>query len=179
MRRAGPRTAFLLLLLHAQPPAGLPAPPPPESTLVEKVEVILVETLVRATDRKGNPITDLKLEEIQVEEGGDPRRVGYFEPFLSRGHEGAQAESTRAAPLYDASGQEVPRGETAVLPPRPSRRIVLAFDVVNSKIRVRNAWKGAALDWVRSSMTEDDRVGIVVFRNVPEWIQRMTNWLTV
>jgi len=163
-----------LLLLFAFP-ARFSAAPPAQPTLVEKVEVILVETLVRATDRKGNPVTDLKPEEIQVEEGGDPRRLAYFEPFLSRGHEAAQAESTRAAPLYDAGGQQVARGEATVLPPRPSRRIVLAFDVVNSKIRVRNAWKGAALDWVKTSMTADDRVGIVVFRTVPEWIQRMTN----
>ena len=41
------------------------------------------EIQVLVTDRAGNPITDLSLDEIRVTEGGDDRKVAFVEPFAT------------------------------------------------------------------------------------------------
>lgn len=170
MRRAAHAAAALALALSQT----LAADAAPE--LTERVEVVLAETVVSATDRKGDPVRDLKPDEIEVSEGGDARRIAFFEPFLSKGRLAASESEALAAPLYDAGGREVARDpRTTVAPAQPSRTIVLAFDVVNSKIRIRNAWRSAALLWVRNSMKPGDRVGVVVSKNVPEWIVPITS----
>lgn len=165
----------LALVAPAMPAAQAPPPSAPRPVLEERVEVLLVETVVRVSDRKGNPLPGLTREDVEVSEGGDPRRVGYFEPFLSQRTEVGIGDRAPVAALYDETGTAVASTEATVLPPRPARRIVIAFDVANSKIRSRRRWKEAAHEWVASSVTDADRVGVVVLRNVPEWIQPMTN----
>jgi len=151
------------------------AAPDPQPAIEEHVEVLLVETVVRAADRRGGPLVGLTREDVEVSEGGDARRVAYFEPFLSQGHEITTEDGTPTATLYDTTGAPVERAPVRIVPPRPARRIVLAFDVNNSKVRTREGWKRAAAAWVGASMTDADRVGVVVLRAVPEWVQPMTN----
>ena len=58
----------------------------------------------------------------------------------------------------------------AVAPPRPTRRIVLAFDPRNSRFPIREEWREAAMDWVRESMKPEDVVSMVVLRSYPDWV---------
>lgn len=148
-----------------------PAETPQDSGIVEEEVVRLYELKVRATDRKGRPITDLTAEEIRVLEGGKARRLAYFEPLARRSTELLRTEDLeKLAPVYDQSGNETRPDPSAVLPPAPQRRIVLTFDPRNSKASIRDDWRDAALHWVENGMREGDRVAVVVLRTFPDWI---------
>ena len=66
-----------------------------------------------------------------------------------------------------------------VLPARAVRRVILAFDVKNSKLNIREKWRQAAEDWVRNEMRDDDLVGVVVFRSYPFWLVHFSSDKTV
>jgi VWFA-related protein len=55
--------------------------PVAESGVEETVRVVLVQLPLIATDRKGNPITDLRAEEIIVKQGRRRLTVEYLEPI--------------------------------------------------------------------------------------------------
>jgi VWFA-related protein len=147
----------------------------PQPPLVEHVEVRLVEVVVRVVDRQGRPVTDVTASDVKVHEGGDERRVAYFEAASTKGPDLAGGTSTPATALYDAAGHEVQsKAAAVVLPAKPRRRVVLAFDASNSKVRRRAEWKTSARAWIESSMQPDDQVSIVTFKTVPIWIQPPT-----
>lgn len=150
-------------------------PADPRPLLQEHLEVRLVEVVVRVVDRAGNPVTDVTPAELKVQEGGEERRVAYFEAAASRGPDLASGAPAPPTALYDATGHEVQSGTgTVVLPPKPRRRVVLAFDVSNSKIRRRAEWKASAKAWIETSMRPDDQVSIVTFKTVPIWVRPPT-----
>jgi len=69
--------------IHAQqptPPAPRPAQPPasPDQQPVFRVGINTVRVDVIVTDNKGNPVTDLKLEDFQIEEDGKPQKPETF-----------------------------------------------------------------------------------------------------
>lgn len=133
--------------------------------VVERVEVRLVEAVFRVTDRKGRPLEGLLPTEVEVREGGETREVAFVEPFLAS----ERGPATSIVTLYDGDGRAVPEAETPVLPPRPARRFVLAFDLENSRARARPEWGKAAAAWIRSSLRPGDRVAVVLLRSTPEW----------
>ena len=47
--------------------------------LTEKVEVHLAEVQILLTDKRGNPITDLKRNEIHVFENGEEKKIAFLE----------------------------------------------------------------------------------------------------
>jgi len=159
----------------AAPPAPQPDPVA-DSGIEERVDVQLVELVVRIADRQGRAIPDVRADEIRVLEGGRERRVAYLAPIAAGGPEAHLGEAEDAAVLYDASGEAVRSEETVVVrPPKSQRRVFLVFDVANSKFRSRDNWRDAALLWVQSSMLPDDRVGIAVLKNNVRWLQRPTS----
>ncbi len=169
-------------LFRPQPPPEEPADdpqdgeePPMDSGLVERAEVALAEFKVLVTDRRGRPIVDLKPEEIRVFEGGVEQKLAYLEPVTGgRPRPTGTAEIPPPAMLYTSEGEAVASEPEAVLPPKPVRRVVLAFDVRNSKLNARDTWKEAALEWLIEGMQPEDLVGIVVFRSYPDWVVEFT-----
>lgn len=162
----------------AQEPGKTPADAsaPVESGVEARVDVRLVERVVRIEDRKKRAITDVHADEIRVTEGGRERRVAYLVPIADGGPEARLDVATDAAVLYDAGGAPVESDDAiAVRPPRSQRRVFFVFDVANSKLRSRDDWTDAALVWIQAAMRPDDRVGIVVLRNRVEWLQLPTN----
>jgi len=60
-----------------QDPAAKPQNPPPEQPVFRTgINTVRVDVIV--TDRQGNPVTDLKLEEFQIEEDGKPQKPETF-----------------------------------------------------------------------------------------------------
>jgi VWFA-related protein len=59
-------------------PAPAPAQPPADSQPVFRTGINFVRVDVIVTDRKGEPVTDLKLEEFQIEEDGKPQKPETF-----------------------------------------------------------------------------------------------------
>lgn len=152
---------------RAEPPSS-----PLPSTLDEHVNVHLIQAKILVTDREGRPIRDLRPEEVTVLEGKKRQRLAYFESWSGGNRDPALALSAaRPGELYTRTGQAV-RAEDRVIPtPKPTRRVVLAFDVRNSKLRVREEWRSAAETWVRQSMRGDDQVAVVLLQNYPLWVQ--------
>jgi VWFA-related protein len=137
--------------------------------LQEKVEVTLVEVVVRATDRDGAPVRTLLPEDLRVTEGREPRNVAFVEPFLGTGRSAAPPTA-----LYDAAGSAVAPTTVPVAAPLPARRFVLAFDVANSRARARTAWKEAAAGWLRDGARPGDRFAVVLLGSGPEWVRTFT-----
>ena len=150
-------------------------PPPAQSSLEERVKVQLVEIKILVTDRQGRPVTDLRPEEVRVLQKGVEQKLAYLERLSQRTHDVPGIETPPPSPVYTADGAKVESDVAAVLPPRPVRRVIFAFDVRNSKIRVRDDWREAALAWVRDSMQPEDQAGVVVFTTYPEWILKLTD----
>jgi len=178
-------TTFLLLLsstvlAFSQEPSGSGKPDPRdlpiETDVVEKVRVELAEVRVLVTDRRGNPITDLKPEEIRVLEGGTPQKLAYLDNVGSTRFAGASDDSQPPATVYTQMGETVEAGSAEdVMPAKAMRRVILAFDVSNSKLNIREKWRVAAEEWVRTKMQPDDLVGVVVIRNYPLWLVDFTS----
>jgi len=149
---------------------------PIETDVVEEVAVELAEVSVLVTDRRGNAIVDLKPEEITVFENGKPQRLAYVDNVGGTRFAGKIDDASPPAAVYDRQGQMVDAGEIdAVLPARAVRRVVLAFDVKNSKLNVREKWRQAGEDWVRDEMRDDDLVAVVLFRSYPYWLVNFTS----
>jgi len=171
---------FLALPLFAQDsgPAKKrdPRDLPVETDVVEEVAVELAEVGVLVTDRRGNAIADLKPEEITVYENGKPQRLAYVDNVGGTRFAGKLDDAPPPAATYDREGKMADAGAIdAVMPARAVRRIVLAFDVKNSKLNIREKWRQAAEDWVRDEMRDDDLVGVVVFRSYPFWLVPFTS----
>ena len=146
--------------------------PPVESGIQEKIQVVLIEFKLLVTDKAGRPVTDLRPEEVKVLENGDVQELAFVESWLTvRSDSALGLEGSVAATAYSPTGEEVRPGHVAeVPPPKPSRRIMMAFDVRNSRIRIREEWRKAATTWVNTHMGPDDLVSVIVVRNYPEWV---------
>lgn len=68
---------------------------PTPSDLTERVRVQLVQLPIQATDRHGNPIVDLKPEEVLVKDRGRTVRVAYLEPLRRDPNERAPLPDVR------------------------------------------------------------------------------------
>ena len=62
----------------AQPPPAQRPPAPPDQQPVFRAGINTVRVDVIVTDRQGNPVTDLKLEDFQIEEDGKPQKPETF-----------------------------------------------------------------------------------------------------
>jgi len=62
----------------AQPPPAQQPPAPPDQQPVFRAGINTVRVDVIVTDRQGNPVTDLKLEDFQIEEDGKPQKPETF-----------------------------------------------------------------------------------------------------
>ena len=62
----------------AQPPPAQQPPAPPDQQPVFRAGINTVRVDVIVTDRQGNPVTDLKLEDFQIEEDGKPKKPETF-----------------------------------------------------------------------------------------------------
>ena len=61
---------------QAQTPADKPAPTPEQPIFRGGINTVRVDVIV--TDRQGNPVSDLKLEDFQIEEDGKPQKPETF-----------------------------------------------------------------------------------------------------
>jgi VWFA-related protein len=172
--------SILLVLLAAGPVRGSDEqaqekPPPLKSSVSEHVEVQLVELKVTVSDRRGNPVSDIRPDEVTVREGGKPQRLAFFEPVAFREIVTGEEAPMEPAPVYDAQGGVTQGSVETVRPPKPVRRIIFVFDPRNSRMSARDDWKLAAQEWVREKKLPDDEVGVVVLRGLPEWIGPLTS----
>lgn len=179
LRRIWP-AAFCLLLagggvapLHAQDQARAE---PQDSGVTESVQVVLIEFKLLVTDKNGNPITDLRPDEVKVFENGVAQDVASVDSwFTSVSDSDRGTEVSVPVPVYSPTG-EVQEGRLVVVPPpQPVRRVFFVFDIKNSRLRIREDWRAAAIEWASTKATPQDASSVVVLRTYPQWVLRSSS----
>jgi VWFA-related protein len=130
-----------------QPPAGDQPPAPP--TFKAGIDFVRVDVIV--TDKKGNPVVDLKAEDFEVFEDGDRQTVESFKLFKID----EITESTPPRPIRSLFDEE---SEAQ----RPDVRL-FAFFLDDYHVRRGNAMRTRTMlaDFVRRTIAPQDMVGIM------------------
>lgn len=148
-------TAMLLfcVLSAAAQDAAPTATPPPED--VVKISTNLIQIDVTVTDKKGNPVRDLRPDEIEVYENGKRQDVTAFS-FVESGQ-----RTIRNAP----STKGKPAGP--ILPPQPvrpenvRRTVALVVDDLTLSFGSANRVQHAVKKFVNEQMQDGDLVAII------------------
>lgn len=133
-------------------------PRPVESGVQETVRVILVQLPLLAMDRKGNPITDLRADEIVVKDGRRKLEVEYLVPLRPETLETGALPPVR---LY----VDAPGGWRAPLRSTDAQPEYVAFfvDVENDDNLRRQEAMDRALAFVRNDLDPSARVAVLSF----------------
>lgn len=157
-----PLSLVLAALLASPAGAVDPKPAPPaDAGLVERVTVQLVQLNFVAVDRKGNPVTDLRPDDLEVFEDGERQTVAFLQPYYSRDNV-TDRPSEKVPPLLPPEpepGTPVPAYE----PVETGRWLVLFFDLYTASQRTRLESIEAARTFLGSELNRGDRVAVVAF----------------
>jgi VWFA-related protein len=188
-----PRATLLVILLLLSLPGRTQEAPdgttdsstPLPTDLVERVEVRLRQINFLALDRRGNPVADLKPEEIEVRQSGEPQEIAFLdryrrEPLLagtSAGAQPARPESSGEAPATPSAGSQNPEEEISAPPPARTRGrwLVLFFDNYLSDPLTRQLALESSREFLAQRVEPNDLVQVVVFDGKLEVIQPFTN----
>ena len=142
---------------------GATAPPP---AFQERVSVVLRRIDFLALDRKGQPITDLKKEELRLWEDGDPQTVDQILPAHEReAVEAATAVPAGAvAPGKPDAGAPAPPAATGAFPsaPRVGRWIILLIDAKNLSYQSRVLAGPSLKTFVEKEVRPEDQVSLMI-----------------
>jgi VWFA-related protein len=141
----------------AQTTTSREAPP----TFPAQVEQVKVDVVV--TDKKGEPVTGLKKEDLEIYENGTLQTIVSFDAV-----EVPAAPEAKLAPRSPVS--------TNVSPDRrqPGRTFVIFFDDIHLSPFTAQRAKAAAADFLRTGVREGDRVTLVAAGGGAWWSTRMT-----
>lgn len=158
--------AFSLLTLLA---AGSgPADDPKDSGLVEDVEVSLIQRTLLAFDRDGLPVTDLRPEEIVVEDRGDPHAVA----FLDRRDAPPDENPVTARVMLDLPGGPAAPVESA---PGEPRCYVILLDLVNRPMFGADEIQDQLQRFVGTSFRPEELVSVLSYSGELEMELPFTN----
>ncbi len=132
---------------------------PPVGSVEEQVSIHLLEIPVVALDRKENPITDLRAEEIVVKLRGRRQRVAFLQPAI------APAEALPPELADVRLHVDAPGGAESVVPAvgREPRYIVLLVDVEHDSKLNRPRALESALRFVRNDMQPGDFAAVLSY----------------
>ena len=138
---------------------GGQASPPGQKPLAHEVSVTLKLIQVYVTDKKGDPVSDLKREDFIVTDGGRPVTVTDFEryvlpPLPERGAK--RAESPQPVEAAAATGPAARPPST----PAISRKYILFFDFAYNNPRGFKKGKEAALHFLDKTVHPGDEVAL-------------------
>jgi VWFA-related protein len=170
------RTQFLLAVLlgvHgtvslAQQPASLPSPTPiptpvparqsqqPDADEVVRITTNLVQVDAVVTDRNGNPVTDLKPEEVRIFEDERQQKITHFSFINAAGSETANASKPTS---LDKSSPAPP--PIALKPEQVRRTIAIVVDDLGLSFQSTSSVRNALRKFVDEQMQPGDLVAII------------------
>ena len=158
-----PLTLLAATSLGASPQTP-PAPAAP-STFPAQIEQVTVDVVV--TDSKGQPVTDLKRENLEIYEDGVRQPIASFDLFQV-------APAPPAAAATPAAVATPPRLSTnADAEEQGGRTFVIAFDDMHLRARTAQQAKAAVAEFLRTETREGDRVTLVATSGGVWWTARM------
>lgn len=119
-----------------------------EETAIFRSDTTLVEFTVTALDKDGNPVTDLKPEEISIRENGDDRGIAFF-----RFEGGKQEEKPPQLPLGTFSNRP------AVAPGPPRNITAILLDRLNTEPQDQVFAREQVMAYLKD-LEPDTRVGV-------------------
>jgi VWFA-related protein len=155
------RRAFVLPILAVFAGAAPSADTPIKTGVEEHVEVQLVQLNFIATDGKGNPVPGLTTDDVEITEGGAPRRLAFVQPYYER------RGTAQKAPA--------PAGPSASVAVSPGRWIVFVVDNYASSQGTKLRAVQALQQFVTKDMAPGDRAAIVAFTGKTELVQTFTS----
>lgn len=158
--------AFLAVFPASVAPQAAPAneTPPAFPTQVEQVTVDVV-----VTDRKGQPVTDLKPGDLEVFEDGVRQAASSFDLFQV-----PAAPAVTTAPGAAPAPPSLPRLSTNTgEEDRRGRTFVIAFDDIHLRAVTAQRAKAAVAEFLRKETREGDRVTLLATGGGVWWTTRM------
>src|SRR6267142_2060292 len=154
------------------------APQEPERIVVERSEVVL-DAVVR--DKKGRPVTNLRVADFAVYEDGERQQICSFR-LVTRGDENSAAnkpersQANQKAETKTIAPATRPttgiKNSPAVSDNKPSA-VALVFDRLSPDARSRA--HTAALAYIAQGLTPDDYVGVFIIDQTLKVLQTFTN----
>jgi len=154
------QTAFVNAQQQQQPTA-----PPSDEEEVVRLNTELVQLRAVVTDRKGQPVEDLKKEDFEVFENGQPREVNFF-----------SVERVPASPGAAPTPGETRTTPGARTPDRvpPARTVVLFVDTLHLTRKSLARAKVQLRRFVDEQMTDRDLVAVVATYGTLGVLQQFT-----
>lgn len=151
------RLAYVLAtaVLFVLPVLGQSPTPTPEDDDVVKITTTLIQVDVSVTDKKGNPITDLTRDEIEIYENGKLQDITNFSFVSSK--QAVPAPEKKA----DDSGIPIPDTKRRIDQRDIRRTISLVVDDLTLSFESTHFVRKALRDFVENQMQEGDLVAIV------------------
>lgn len=120
-----------------------------------RVKTELIELRAVVTDKRGQPITDLKKEDFELAENGKPQEVGFFSVVRIPGRgEARRAENpTTAAPSVPA--------DAARAAEKPARTVVLFVDTLHLSTQSLLVLKQSLRKFIDERLSDEDLTAIV------------------
>jgi VWFA-related protein len=165
------RLVLLLLLVLARPASsgqapGVPGPPP---TFPARVEQVTVDVVV--VDGKGQPVTDLVRDNLEVYEDGVRQTIASFDLFRVAA---AAPSASAEAPAQAAAPPPPSRVSTnATAQEEHGRTFVMVFDDVHLTAHTAQQAKAAVAVFLRNETREGDRVTLVAASGAVWWTARL------
>ena len=153
-RRSDTFAAFALFLFAVSALAQDPKPAPTREDDVVKISTSLIQLDVSVTDKKGNPVRDLRPEEIEVYENGKKQPVSAFS-FVSSVREVAEQ------PKPQPGAVAVPAPPSTVRPDQVRRTVALIVDDLSLSFESVYYTRRALKKFVDEQMQEGDLVAII------------------
>lgn len=141
---------------EAPPPARIPGSTGPRlSDLIERIEVRVLLVDVFVTDKKGNPVTNLRQEDFQLLIDGDPVKIDSFE--------------SREIPREPAERPEMVSSQGS------GQKIILLFDSWNTSMAAQMRVRQQTLDFLEHGLVPTAEVMILSLSDRLRMVQNFTS----
>ena len=146
----------------------------PAPNAVIKIDVNLVQVDAVVTDARGRPVTDLKVEDFELLQDGQPQKITSFDFINLAARRPAATPSVSVRPRTANSDVPLPPFIKSLTADQIQRTIAIVVDDLalsfDSAVRIRDALK----KWVDTQMLPGDLVAIVRTRSGMGSLQRFS-----
>ena len=149
--------AWACLCLLA-PWAGAQEPTASPSVFIDRVDVNIVNLEVFVTDRQGNPIHDLTVEDFELLEDGRPVEISNFYTFVRPDQIAGSFDRDRAL----VTGVESPAVDLEEIPQDQRLALLVYIDNFNLKTTSRNKVLKEMRGFVEERLAQGDQVSVMV-----------------